>query len=237
MFAMKNGWLIAAVVFGCSVGGGLAACGSSSTPVGTGASTSSSSSSSTSTSGTTTSSSSGNTSSSSSSGAGGSTSSSSSSGTCEAASTLHPPTPVDAGFPDFYCPFSGDGGTGSTQYCAGGGTMECCETAADAGVPASCMAVGSASCPASSTVWGCDDPSECPAATPVCCAVAYSGKTVTINETAGCTDHYASGMGGTACMTAAACTGVVMCTADSQCPAGKTCLPFRKAGNQVGGCQ
>jgi hypothetical protein len=163
---------------------------------------------------------------------------SSSSGNCEAPSTLHPPKAVDAGFPGVYCPFSAQGDAGN-DYCQGGAVQECCETSADAGMPSQCLAVGSTSCPSGSTIWQCDDPSECPSSAPVCCGVPYTGDTVTIKETAGCTDHYASEMGGTQCVaSAAACTGgVIMCTSDAQCTSPQTCLPFRKAGNSVGACQ
>jgi hypothetical protein len=41
---------------------------------------------------------------------------------------------------------------------------------------------------------------------------------------------------GTKCQAAGSCTGIQMCTSDGECPAGKTCTPFGKAGNQVGGC-
>jgi hypothetical protein len=120
--------------------------------------------------------------------------------------------------------------------------MECCETSAEAGVPSQCMAVDASTCPANSTTWGCDDPSECPSGN-MCCAIPYAGKTmVNILQEAPingqvCMGHYAQYMQGTICAATCAAGQVQMCTANAECPSGKTCVPFRKAGNQVGACQ
>ncbi len=239
---MKNGWLIAGAVFGCSAGVGLVACGSSTTSTTSGATTHSTSTTGpSSTSGSTGTATGGSpTTGSTGTAMGGGTTTTTTGGTggstCEAASTLFPPKiPDGGGPPDFYCPFSKVDG-GSSMYCLSA-TEECCETTADAGIPSSCQPLTGGTCAAGSTIWQCDDPAECPSATPVCCALGNGTKNPVIEETAGCTDHYASEMTGTKCVATGACTTIVMCTSDAECTGGMTCLPFRKAGNSVGGCQ
>jgi hypothetical protein len=143
----------------------------------------------------------------------------------------------EGGSPDFYCPFSGDGGAGG--YCPVG-TM-CCETPAEAGVPSSCMPIDSGTCVANSTTWQCDDPTECGTGMQ-CCAIPYQGKTsvnilqdTPVNNQV-CMGHYAQYMQGTICASSCATGQVQICTSNSECSTGN-CVPFRKAGNQVGACQ
>lgn len=232
---MKNEWLIAGALFGCAIGASVSACSSTNGTGTTGTTTHhTTTSNTTDTSSSTSSSGTGGmptaSSSSSSSGTGGVTTSSSSGGTgnCSAVSTLHPPK-LDAGA-NIYCPFSGIDG-GANQYCSGG-TDHCCETAAGAGAPSSCEALGTA-CLSGSTDWECQDPvADCTdSSKPVCCA---PGATIGLGNP-GC-GNFAHTMHNTTCVAAGACTGIIMCTSDGECPSGQHCTPFAKAGAQVGGC-
>jgi hypothetical protein len=76
----------------------------------------------------------------------------------------------------------------------------------------------------------------------VCCAVPFAGKSMVnllldspVNGQT-CTGHYAQYMAGTACEPSCAAGELTICTANAQCP-GQTCVPFRKAGYEVGACQ
>ena len=151
-------------------------------------------------------------------------------GSCSNVSTLHPPSP-DAGTATIYCPFSSVGDAGN-QRCQSG-TQHCCETPSGSGSPSSCESAATPCAIPRSVDWGCQDPvADCKdGAKPVCCA---AGATIGLGAP-GC-GNFARSMTGTACVAASACTGIVMCTDDSECPAGKTCIPFSKAGAQVGGC-
>ncbi len=157
-------------------------------------------------------------------------------GLCSKIGSLHPPS-EDAGGKTIYCPFSSVGDAGN-ESCYGGnwgaeaGVQHCCETPASAGTPSTCQAEGTACPVAKSMDWGCQDPvSDCPTATPVCCA---PGASIGLGTT-GC-GNYAKSMKNTTCVAAGACTGIVMCTSDGECPTGQKCTAFGKAGAQVGGC-
>jgi hypothetical protein len=257
---MKKVWLIGLAV-NCLAGATIVACGSSSgTTGGTGGTSTT-----TTTGPTTTTTSSGvaggstttTTTTSGTGGTGGTGSTTSTSGTggseCGKVSTLHPPKAGETA--NVYCPFSTGGPDGGTDYCTGGMNF-CCETAEGSATPSSCVTgtPSSANCPnafvtssmSGSTVWECEQPSDCPAATPVCCAVGYgyggtSPKTASITLGAPGCGNYASEMGGTVCSPAGACAnGFTMCSNpdNSECTGigSGVCTPFEKAGAQVGGC-
>jgi hypothetical protein len=152
--------------------------------------------------------------------------------------TLHPPK-ADAGPGSIYCPFSNTVDGGPKEYCTPG-TEHCCE--APAGSVSACQPFATACMSGTGyTDWQCEDPvTDCPSATPVCCA---PGATIGLGTPAGTCGNFAHTMTHTSCTTAAACpnagnTGnIVLCTSNSECPsATPTCTPFGKAGNQVGGC-
>jgi hypothetical protein len=143
---------------------------------------------------------------------------------CRGQSKLFPPMMTTGA--TVYCPFA----TGN-KYCDPS-TEHCCETAAGATMPSMCEPIATA-CIAGSVDWGCADPTaDCRDNTkPVCCA---AGASIGVDPCAG---NFAHHMTGTACVATGGCAGgIIMCTSDAQCPAGQTCTPFRKAGNQVGGC-
>jgi len=109
-------------------------------------------------------------------------------------------------------------------------------------MPSTCTANGTA-CGAGDVDWVCEDPTECPAANPVCCT--NFGAKVLQNMVGGMAcpnDFYGSKMTGTQCVaTVAACTGaampgVVICSADAECTAPQKCIGFTKSGNHVGAC-
>ena len=141
---------------------------------------------------------------------------------CQSPSTLHPPS-LDGGA-TIYCPFSGADG-GPNVFCAAQ-TQHCCEPTNGT---SACDPIASA-CAANDTDWQCEDPVADCANGQSCCASA--GAQVVLGD-AGCA-NFATNFKGTTC--AASCPGVVMCTSDGECPQGKTCVPFRAKGNQVGAC-
>jgi hypothetical protein len=120
------------------------------------------------------------------------------------------------------------------MYCVAG-MQHCCETPEGNATPTSCIPTAM-TCPSTTgyTDWQCEDPvADCPAATPVCC-----GTGTLVMGTPGC-GNYASEMHGTSCVATGACSTIILCTSDAECVTfGKTtCVPFEKAGNDVGGCQ
>ena len=218
---MNRNWLIAGAVFGCLSGATLGACGQSG-GTGTGGAPSSSSSEVASSSSST----------SSSSGAGGAATSGSSgsssssggdAGTCKSPSKLFPPNP-DGGTVVLYCPFSGPDG-GKDLYCDYA-TQHCCEPKTG---QAFCEPAAMP-CNAGDTDWKCDDPTECPPGQ-VCCGTGMLMKSADPN----CANT-ANNFSGTHCAHSCAANEIIMCTSDGECTGGKTCLPFRARGNQVGGC-
>jgi hypothetical protein len=140
---------------------------------------------------------------------------------CSTPGTLHPPK---MGMPTIYCPFSGVMG-GKPQYCTAG-TQHCCEPATGT---AACQPSAMA-CAVGDTDWQCQDPvADCPRGEQ-CCG---SGKLV-VNANPMCA-NYASGFHGTHCAANCAANEIRMCTSDAEC-GGKTCIPFKTKGAQVGGC-
>jgi len=242
---MNKRWLIAGAVVGCLSGASLGACGNSTNTTTTGPGGSAGST--TSTNGTTTSatgttSTSGSTTSTSGTGGsgtggmgtGGGTGTGGDAGTCSKVTTLHPPK-LDAGPGTIFCPFSSTDG-GPNEYCVPG-TEHCCETPAGSTTPTACQPTATACMTGSGyTDWQCEDPvADCPTGMD-CCATAAPGKTPSIGLGAPGCGNFAHQMTGTKCQAAGSCVGIQMCTSDGECPAGKTCTPFGKAGNQVGGC-
>jgi len=140
---------------------------------------------------------------------------------CRGPSKLFPPKTGTT--MTLYCPFAPKG----MDYCDPS-TQHCCEPAMGT---SACTANGTA-CGAGAVDWGCEDPvADCKdAANPVCCA---PGASIGLDP---CTGNFAHKMTSTSCVASGSCTGIVMCTSDSECPSGQHCTPFRKAGNQVGGC-
>jgi hypothetical protein len=137
--------------------------------------------------------------------------------------TLHPPT---AGV-GVYCPYSAVDG-GRDLSCATA-TQQCCETPSDDAGPSTCVQAGS-TCPAAgSTVWQCEDPSNCPTGQ-VCCAAA------TLEQDTSCGYFRAApGFQGTHCAASCAAGELTICEQQSECATG-TCTPFRAVGNSVGVC-
>jgi hypothetical protein len=154
-------------------------------------------------------------------------------GTCKPPGTLHPPK-LDAGA-NLYCPFSGVDG-GKAEYC-NAAQEHCCETPQGAATPSMCVPNATACMTGTGyTDWQCEDPvSDCPTGM-ICCA---PGATIGLGGMMNgmqC-QNFAHMMTHTACVANfAACSGIVMCTNSSECPNGQMCIPFSKAGNQVGGC-
>ena len=148
-------------------------------------------------------------------------------GMCGKPGTLHPPDP-DAGAASIYCPFGGPMGMGASHCIA---QMEhCCE--GSVGEVTMCVPIASPCPQMKATDWQCEDPSDCGTGKQCC-----GNGSVVINADPMCA-NYASKMTGTTCKTKCDPTmDITMCSADSECPAGKMCIPFSKAGNQVGGCQ
>jgi hypothetical protein len=99
------------------------------------------------------------------------------------------------------------------------------------GDPTACTPLATA-CPSTTnyTDWQCEDPSDCGAGMQCC-----GDGSIVISPDPMC-GNYSSKMTGTTCKAACAPTDITMCTSDGECAAGKTCIPFGKAGNQVGGC-
>lgn len=152
---------------------------------------------------------------------------------CSNPGTLHPPK-LDAGPGSIYCPFSGVDG-GPNEYCIPA-SEHCCETPAGA-IPSGCDPIGTA-CGVGSgyTDWQCEDPiADCTLPNGDCCAPGATLELggVVNGKTCG---NYAKGMTKAICVPLGSCVGIQLCTSDNECPAGKTCTPFTKSGNQVGGC-
>ena len=148
-------------------------------------------------------------------------------GMCGKPGTLHPPDP-DAGAASIYCPFGGPMGMGASHCIA---QMEhCCEGAV--GEPTMCVPIAMPCPQMKATDWQCEDPSDCGTGKQCC-----GNGTVMMNPDPMCA-NFVSKMTGTVCKSKCDPTNdITMCTSDSECPAGKMCIPFSKAGNQVGGCQ
>jgi hypothetical protein len=235
---MKKVWLISGAVMGLLAGAAVAACSSGGGGTGgTGGSGTTTSTNNT-TNSTTNSTTASTTTTTTGGGMGGSTTSSTTttSGTgtmCKPPGTLHPPN-LDAGPGTIYCPFSGVDG-GKAEYCMPG-TEHCCETPQGATTPSACQPTATACMTGTGyTDWQCEDPvADCPSGQDCCAAGATLMMGGTMNGMA--CENYASKMHGTACVAAGSCTGIQMCTSDAECGTGKTCIPFSKAGNQVGGC-
>lgn len=139
-----------------------------------------------------------------------------------AAPTLHP---VEAGTGP-YCPFSAVGDAGN-KTCAFG--ENCCEHAADAGMPSTCQATACAN--AKDTDWQCQDPNNCGTGQ-VCCAIAASA-----GQDPGCSFYFLSKFKGTACRAACATGELTVCEGDSQCPTGQTCNNVTSKGGSFGFCK
>jgi hypothetical protein len=142
-------------------------------------------------------------------------------------SSLHPGS--SGGGNTLYCPFSNSADGGTNGYCDPS-VEHCCDVSSGS---SSCEATGTA-CGGGVTVdWACADPAtDCGGATPICCA---PGASIVLGAGTACTNS-ASSMTSTTCVAAGGCTGLQMCTSTAECPSGKTCTPFRQAGNDVGGC-
>ncbi len=141
-------------------------------------------------------------------------------------SSLHPGSTSNS----LYCPFSAVADGGGNDYCDPS-VEHCC----DFGSPgaSSCQATGAACGAGVAVDLGCADPAtDCPVSHPVCCA---PGASIVLGVGTACTNS-ASSMTSTTCVAAGTCTGIQMCTSTAECPSGKTCTPFRQAGNDVGGC-
>jgi hypothetical protein len=236
---VKRNWLVAAATMGLVAGAGVAACGGSGSGTGgsaggegTSTGTTSASSSSVTSGGTTSSTST-------TGGTGGATTSTTTSttsggadaGVCKPPGTLHPPK-LDAGPGTIFCPFSAVDG-GKNELCIAG-SEHCCESKGGSTMPSSCEPLATA-CPMGDIDWKCEDPiADCPTGQD-CCA---PGATLELGGTQNgmACANFASKMTGTTCVLAGTCNGIQMCTSDAECPAGKTCTPFTKSGNQVGGC-
>lgn len=147
----------------------------------------------------------------------------------DAGVSCHPPTlhPPQAGV-GVYCPYSAvDGGRDISCATA---TQQCCETSSDDAGPSTCVQAGSACPAAGSTIWQCEDPSNCPTGQ-VCCAAA------TLEQDTVCGYFRAApGFGGTHCAASCAAGELRVCEQQSECPSG-TCTPFRAVGNSVGACR
>lgn len=231
-------WLVLGAAIGCLSGVAVAACGSSTTGTTStsgpgGGSTSGGGTSAVTTSAAATTGGTGgatSTSAADSSSASSAESSSASSGAgggapCSPPSKLIPPK-ADAGAQTLYCPFSGADG-GPNVDC-NPGTEHCCEPKMG---EALCEPTATPCADPKATDWHCEDPvADCPTGQ-VCCGTG----TLMKNPDPMCA-NFASGFKGTHC--AASCTAIEieMCTDDAECGAGKTCLPFRTKGAQVGGC-
>ena len=151
-------------------------------------------------------------------------------GLCSKVTTLHPPNP-DAGAATVYCPFANaNGGAGgfASVYCQAQ-TEHCCE--GGVGDPTMCLPLATACPQAKPTDWVCEDPSDCPSGQQCC---SNPGASIGLGDP-GC-GNFASKMTGTLCSPTCDPTSIKMCTSDAECGPGKTCIPFGKAGNQVGGC-
>lgn len=236
---IRSKWLALGAVLGCLSGVGMAACGSSTatgatgtTGAGGGSSTTGGGGTSAVTTSTTVTTGGMGGATSSTADVGSSTSASDSSSAsaggaapCSPPSKLIPPK-TDAGAATLYCPFSGADG-GPNVDC-NPSTEHCCEPKMG---EALCEPTATACADAKATDWHCEDPiADCPQGQ-VCCGTG----TLMKNPDPTCA-NFASGFKGTHCAAACTPTEIEMCTDDAECGAGKTCLPFRTKGAQVGGC-
>lgn len=235
---IRSKWLVLGAAIGCFSGVVVAACGSSTTGTTStsgpgGGSTSGGGTSAVTTSAATTgglggaAATSTSAADSSSASTGGSSSASSGTGVapCSPPSKLIPPK-ADAGAQTLYCPFSGADG-GPNVDC-NPGTEHCCEPKMG---EALCEPTATPCADPKATDWHCEDPiADCPTGQ-VCCGTG----TLMKNTDPMCA-NFASGFKGTHCAASCTATEIEMCTDDAECGAGKTCLPFRTKGAQVGGC-
>ena len=146
-------------------------------------------------------------------------------GMCSKVGTLHPPDPA---MPGIYCPFGGPMGMGASHCTIG--AEHCCEGAV--GEVTMCVKIGSPCPQMKATDWACEDPTDCQPAGMQCCG---NGQ-LKISPDPMC-GNFASKMTGTTCKAKCDPMDITMCSSDAECPMGKMCIPFSKAGNQVGGCQ
>lgn len=149
---------------------------------------------------------------------------------CGTAAKLHPVTAgADGG--NLYCPFSSND-AGKTEYCTT--DEQCCETPTGTS-PSTCETKGS-TCPVTgSTVWECEDPSDCAASGMVCCAAASTpGTAVTIGSDS--CGPYLSKFSGTHCAATCATGELVVCEAQAACTTG-TCTAVKPKGNSIGVCK
>lgn len=145
---------------------------------------------------------------------------------CGTPAKLHPVTAgADGG--NIYCPFSATD-AGKTEYCTN--DQQCCETPSGTS-PSTCETKGSA-CPVTgSTVWECEDPSDC--ASGMQCCARSTGAGVTVGtDTCG---PYLSKFSGTYCAATCATGELVVCEAQAACATG-TCTAVKPKGNSIGVC-
>ena len=158
-------------------------------------------------------------------------------GNCKAPGMLHPTLPA-AGNNTIYCPFSGQGGNGNDS--CDHTSEHCCEGVGQTPPPSSCQPKATACPPTNYMDWQCETASDC-GANMDCCGDGIF-KDGGMQNGMQC-QNYASMMKKATCVAKGTCTTILMCnelnaTANPvQCPTGKDCVPFSKAGNQVGSCQ
>jgi hypothetical protein len=147
-----------------------------------------------------------------------------------------------------YCPFSGDGGKGTTQYCKAP-SQACCvakyDPDAGASVPSVCVDSttiladgGGCTTGPGSILFECEGPLDCTgsAAGGVCCG---SG---TVEANTGCSVDagfgYVSGAAGKGTSCAASCGAgqTVICSVQTDCTGGTICTPADLHGNHIGYC-
>jgi hypothetical protein len=144
---------------------------------------------------------------------------------CGKPAMLHLPT-GDGGL---YCPFSGP--AGMNVSCVDQ-TEQCCQPAKGAGL-STCAARGAACPVANSTVWECEDPSNCAMGQKCCGHSSAAGTAVTVgNDTCG---PFLSKFSGTKCAAACATGELVVCEQQSECTTG-TCTAVKPKGNSIGVC-
>lgn len=136
---------------------------------------------------------------------------------CGSTPTLHPET-----VPGVYCPFM-QGGVAGT--CPAG--QECCE--APPGGASTCQAAGVA-CPVlGSTVWACEDTTDCTSGA-VCCGTG----TVQLDPT--CSFYRGTGFKGSHCAASCVAGEVEICESSTECGGGASCVPFKTQGVALGTC-
>ena len=146
--------------------------------------------------------------------------------TCGADPTLHLPAAGEGP----YCPgLATDGG--KSGPCPASQT--CCESKKGATSPSSCAANAAACPPAPTTeaTWGCDAPSMCNGATPVCC-----GNGAPAIRT-GCTYYDIFPAKGTVCAASCSPNQYTVCEADADCGTTMKCIPMKTGGKQIGFCK